>query len=285
MESLVSPSELIELTQHGTNTVIVDCRFSLADPAQGETSYHVAHIPGAVYLHLNRDLSGPVEAGVTGRHPLPDVHALVARLQEVGISSDSTVIAYDADHGAFAARLWWLLRWLGHDAVAVLDGGLARWIAEGHPVVAEVERVQPGRFFAQPRQEMIVPAEAVEEMREREDSRLFDARNEDRFRGENETIDPVAGHIPGARSLPFMQNLAEGRFREREQLRRRFEQALGGVSPKLAVVYCGSGVTACHHVLAAEFAGFKGLRLYPGSWSEWITDPTRPTDLGSESAD
>ncbi len=219
---LITPGDLAGLIELPEKLVIVDCRFSLADSAQGETSYQEAHIPGAVYLHLNRDLSGPIQAGVTGRHPLPSVPALVNRLQEVGISSESTVVAYDADHGAFAARLWWLLRFLGHDSVAVLDGGLARYQAEGYSVTSEVRGVKPGRLLTSPRAEMLVDAEQIEQLRARHDSRLFDARSEDRFRGENETIDAVAGHIPGAHSLPFAGNLSEGRFLPREKLRARF---------------------------------------------------------------
>ncbi len=273
---LIAPADLAGLIEHAEQLVIVDCRFSLADSDQGESDYQTAHIPGAVYLHLNRDLSGPIQPGVTGRHPLPSVPALVNRLQEVGISSDSTVVAYDADHGAFAARLWWLLRFLGHDTVAVLDGGFARYQAERYTVTSEVRDVRRGRLQTSPRADMLIDAEQVEQLRVREDSRLFDARSEDRFRGENETIDSVAGHIPGAHSLPFSGNLSEGRFLDRELLRARFEQALDGIAPEKAAVYCGSGVTACHNLLAAESAGLRGMRLYPGSWSEWITDPRRP---------
>jgi thiosulfate/3-mercaptopyruvate sulfurtransferase len=286
MSPIVSPGELAQLQTGQGKLVVVDCRFSLADPSSGERDYQKAHIPGAVYLHLERDLSGEVEAGVTGRHPLPDAQKLARRLEEVGIASDSTVVVYDADHGAFAARLWWLLRWLGHDDVAVLDGGWANWCAHGFPETQSAPQSLPGnlgpsaKLSIRLRPEMLVDAAEVEEVRVREDARLFDARASDRFRGENETIDPVAGHIPGAHSLPFMNNLHQGKFREPAELRSYFEQALHGVSPGQAVVYCGSGVTACQHLLAFEYAGLSGMRLYPGSWSEWITCESRPIALG-----
>ncbi len=279
--TLVSPAELAELEhQRGSQLAIVDCRFSLADVHAGERAYDQAHIHRAVYAHLDRDLSGRVVPGVTGRHPLPDPKELAARLTALGISNTSTVIAYDDGNGAFAARLWWLLRWLGHDDVAVLDGGIARWIAEGYSLTSELPTIIPHPFHGFPRNEMIAEVSEVDALRQDPRARLFDSRGADRFRGENETIDPVAGHIPGARSLPFMNNVAEGRMRSLAELHTRFQAALGTVPPSQAVVYCGSGVTACQNLLAAEHAGFSGMRLYPGSWSEWITDPSRPVARG-----
>lgn len=280
--TLVSSAELDELVRtRGTSLAIVDCRFSLADTSAGERAYEQAHVPSAVYAHLERDLSDRVIPGVTGRHPLPDPLELAARLSALGVSNASFVVAYDEGNCAFAARLWWLLRWLGHDDVAVLDGGIARWVAEGHPVTAERPTIIPYGFRGSPRPSMVAEASAVDALRSDPSARLFDARSADRFRGDNETLDPIAGHIPGARSLPFMDNLAEGRLRSAAELRARLESALEGASPGKAVVYCGSGVTACQSLLAAEHAGLSGMRLYPGSWSEWITDSARPIARGA----
>lgn len=279
--TLVSPAELAELQRaRGASLSVVDCRFSLADAEQGERAYEQGHIPGAVYAHLDRDLSERVVPGVTGRHPLPDPTWLASRLTALGVSNTSSVVAYDDGNGMFAARLWWLLRWLGHEDVAVLDGGITRWVAEGHPLTSERPTIVPHGFRGFPRSEMLADANAVEAMRQDPKARLFDSRGADRFRGENETIDPVAGHIPGARSLPFMDNVENGRLRSRSELETRFASALGDTSPKDAVVYCGSGVTACQNLLAAEHAGYPGMRLYAGSWSEWITDPSRPVARG-----
>ncbi len=278
---MVSPVELAALqTARGAELAVVDCRFSLADVHAGERAYEQSHLPGAVYAHLDRDLSGKVVPGVTGRHPLPDPGALAARLTALGIGNTSTVVAYDDAGGAFAARLWWLLRWVGHDDVAVLDGGFSRWVAEQYPVSSERSVVVPRPFHTSLRSDMTAAVTEVDALRQKPGVRLFDSRGADRFRGENETIDPVAGHIPGARSLPFPDNLREGRMRPPNELQARFQGALGDTPPEQAVVYCGSGVTACQNLLAAEHAGFSGMRLYPGSWSEWITDPTRPVARG-----
>jgi thiosulfate/3-mercaptopyruvate sulfurtransferase len=281
IRTLVSPAELADLErQHGARLSIVDCRFSLTDVNAGERAYDQAHLHGAVYAHLDRDLSGRVVPGVTGRHPLPEPQSLAARFTALGISNASTVVAYDDGNGAFAARLWWLLRWLGHDDVAVLDGGIARWRSDGYAVTSERPTIVPRGFHGSPRSHMLADASEVDALRQDPSARVFDSRGADRFRGENETIDPVAGHIPGARSLPFMDNVAEGRMRPLGELHARFQAALGDVPPTQAVVYCGSGVTACQNLLAAEHAGFSGMRLYSGSWSEWITDPSRPVARG-----
>ncbi len=278
---LVSPAELAALESNlDAALTLVDCRFSLADASAGERSYEEGHIPGAVYAHLERDMSGPIVPGKTGRHPLPEAEELAKRLGALGIGNGSLVVTYDESNGAFASRLWWLLRWLGHDDVAVLDGGLARWSAEGRPVTNARTTLVAKEFRATPRPELVADVNAVEAARRDPAARLLDARGADRFRGENETMDPVAGHIPGARSLPFLENLVDGRMRPAADLRARFEQALGGVPTDKAVMYCGSGVTACQNLLAAEHAGLSGMRLFPGSWSEWITDPSRPVALG-----
>lgn len=261
---------------------VVDARFSLADPSQGERDYIYRHIPGALYAHLDRDLSGPIVPGRTGRHPLPDPDRLAATFGAWGIDAATQVVAYDGMGGALAAaRLWWLLRWLGHEAVAVLDGGWAAWESEGRPTRAGRETQPPRRFVAQLRPELVVDATKVDAMRLDPAARLLDARGADRFRGENETIDPVAGHIPGARSAPFADNLgADGRFRPPAALRAHYAALLGSVSPERTAVYCGSGVTAAHDLLAMAQAGLDGARLYAGSWSEWITDPGRAVAAG-----
>jgi thiosulfate/3-mercaptopyruvate sulfurtransferase len=267
---LLSPDEVEALTRQGS-CVIVDCRASLSDLAWGARVHAEGHIPGAVHADLVPDLSGPVGDGRRGRHPLPEPQELARRLGAWGIHRDTEVVAYDDAAGAFAARVWWLLRWLGHDAVALLDGGVQAWTDSGRALTRETPAPRPALFEPRVRPELAVDADVVERIRARGDRRLIDARAAERFRGEVEPIDRVAGHIPGARSLPLSDNLAGGRFRSREEIRARFERELEGIRPEHAVAYCGSGVTACHLILAAEYAGLHGIRLYPGSWSEWIS--------------
>ena len=260
---------------------IVDCRFQLADVAWGERQFSVAHIPGAVYAHLDRDLSGP-KTGANGRHPLPDPVALADTFSRLGIANDMQVVAYDQDSGMFASRLWWLLRWMGHDAVALLDGGLAKWTAEGRPVVAsdaDYNAREPVRFTGAPRSGMTVGVSDVEGLAGRRDSLLVDARAPERYRGEVEPLDRVAGHIPGAVNSFFQRNLDErGLLRSPDDLRERWSAVLGDVPVDRVVCYCGSGVQACHNLLALEHAGLHGAKLYPGSWSEWSSDPARPVE-------
>jgi thiosulfate/3-mercaptopyruvate sulfurtransferase len=278
---LISAADLSSLLS-AQRVVIVDCRFSLKDPSLGRKLYDSGHIPGARYADLDRDLSAPVVPGRTGRHPLPDPETLAGRFSGWGIDSDTKVIAYDDAGGAFAARVWWLLAWLGHDDASVLDGGFSAWQAGNHPVQSESPPESTARTFVpHPRPEMIADAEEVERVRERDDHRLLDARDAPRFRGEEEPIDKVAGHIPGARSLPFPSLLESGHFRPAADIRASFAATLGHVPAQNAIAYCGSGVTAAHLVLAAEHAGLGRLRLYPGSWSEWITDPSRPIATGA----
>lgn len=255
--------------------LIVDCRFDLAQPAAGEAAYRAAHIPGAVYAHLDRDLSGPITPR-TGRHPLPDPDRFAATLSGWGVSADTQVIAYDADTGMYAARLWWLLRWVGHRAVAVLDGGFKAWTAAGLPTSTEIPSRPPSHFQARPDREMWLDADQVQQRVQRSDWRLLDARAPERFSGQVEPLDPVAGHVPGARNHPFATNLtSDGRFGAPEELRRRYEQSQAGVADDHTIAMCGSGVTACHLLLAMEVAGKPGARLYAGSWSEWIRNPQR----------
>ncbi len=264
----------------GDDFVVVDCRFKLDDPGWGEREYGAEHIPGAAYAHLDRDLSGP-KNGTNGRHPLPDPAVLASTLGRLGVTSGVQVVAYDQNNGMFASRLWWLLRWMGHDAVAVLDGGFARWTAEGRPVASGVER-QPARSFgASVRTGMVMDADGVARIAHAPGWRLVDARAPERYRGETEPLDKVAGHIPGAANYFFGRNVDEHQtFRTPEELRRQWQEPLHGVDGTRLVCYCGSGVTACHNLLALEHAGITGAKLYPGSWSEWCADPARAVEKG-----
>lgn len=278
---LLSAAELAaRLDQPGLR--ILDCRFVLEDPAYGALHYEQGHIPGARYADLERDLSGPVQKGVTGRHPLPDPARLVERLRAWGIDDDSQVVLYDDGPGAFAARAWWLLAWLGkRDGVFLLDGGLKAWRAADLPLTAERPAVVPGHFGGRPDPSLLVDAEALRRRLDDPQLTLIDARALPRFRGEVEPLDPVAGHIPGARCAAFTDNLdADGRFLPREQLRRRFAGLLDGRPAERLVAYCGSGVTACHNLFALSLAGYPLAPLYAGSWSEWLTDPSRPVATG-----
>lgn len=261
--------------------VIFDCRSELGNPRWGEAQYAAAHLPGAQFLHLERDLSGP-EGMTTGRHPLPDPETLARRLGELGAAPDRQIIAYDQGSGAYAARLWWLARWLGLRAVAVLDGGIAAWQAAGYPLETVRQPPRPGSVVAHVDRDATVDAATVDELRQRAGTLLVDARGAERFAGRNETIDPKAGHVPGARNLPYLGNLGDdGRFLPADALRLRFRTLLGALPPSSLVAMCGSGVTACHHLLALEHAGLGGARLYPGSWSEWIRDERHPIATGS----
>lgn len=261
--------------------VVVDCRFNLMDIGAGRRAYREGHIPGAYYAHLDQDLSGPVSA-TTGRHPLPDPAVLCRTLACWGIGADTQVVAYDAAAGAMAARLWWLLRWLGHAQCAVLDGGLPAWLAAGYPLSREPPEPDCSNcLVAHPDPLAWVDHRYVQASLEGGQAVLVDARAAPRFRGEQEPIDPVAGHVPGAVNLPMEGNLDEsGRFLSQARLRERFAPLLAGRSPAQVLHMCGSGVTACHNLLAMEVAGLHGSRLYAGSWSEWIRDPARPVARG-----
>lgn len=259
---------------------IFDCRHQLSDPEAGARAYAAGHLPGASFLHLDHDLSGP-RTGDNGRHPLPDPWRLAERLAAAGVSGTTQVIAYDDADGMFASRLWWLLRWLGHERVAVLDGGLGHWLAEGRPLVDQPPKVAAGVLPVMLR-DWAVSSETVLANLGNPHFCLIDARSPDRFRGENETLDPVAGHIPGAHNVFFRDNLAaDGRFLPAAELRRLLLAQLAGSDPQQAVLSCGSGVTACHTLLAMEVAGLSGARLYAGSWSEWCSDPARPVTTGA----
>jgi thiosulfate/3-mercaptopyruvate sulfurtransferase len=259
--------------------VVIDCRHDLFKPEAGRADYDRSHIPGARFMQLDRDLSGP-KTGTNGRHPLPDPAVLADKLGAAGVGSATQVIAYDAQDGVNAARLWWLLRWLGHDSVAVLDGGWPKWLRESRPVNAAIPRAATASF--RPRvQAGYVDAQYVLAHLDDPESLLLDARSEARFRGESEPIDPVAGRIPASANRFYRDNLdASGCFRAPAELRSEFEAILGRHAPQHAVHSCGSGVSACHNLLAMEIAGLGGSRLYPGSWSEWCADPARPIARG-----
>ncbi|KFN50346.1 sulfurtransferase [Arenimonas composti] len=261
--------------------VLVDCCFQLADPAAGEAAWRAARLPGARYAHLDRDLSDHSRAAAEGRHPLPEEAGFRRFVAGLGIDPDRQVVAYDAGDGAMAAaRFWWLLKLLGHRAVAVLDGGFARWSAlrlplERTPPPARTEAAAgayPGHFD----RAAIADHAEVQARLQEAPGWLLDARGPERFRGEVEPIDPVAGHIPGARNRPFTANLVDGRFRAPEELRAEFQALLAGRRPDEVVLGCGSGVTACHNLLAMEHAGLPGARVHAASWSGWIADPARP---------
>lgn len=284
MYSTLCPTQLLAAQLQNPGWVIVDARFQLADPEYGHRAYLEGHIPGAVFADLNRDLSDPPGGG-RGRHPLPAVDAIAAFLGRLGIDRSRQVIVYDDSDGMYASRLWWMLRWLGHDAVAVLDGGFAKWTAENRPLSSDEPKRETATFIPSVRHEMLVTATDVERMRLDPTRMLVDSRAPDRYRGENETIDPVAGHIPGARNRFFKLNVdGSGVFLEPDALRAQFESVLGGCAAAESVFYCGSGVTACHNLLALEHAGMHDARLYAGSWSEWISDPGRPVAVGDDAA-
>jgi thiosulfate/3-mercaptopyruvate sulfurtransferase len=281
LAQLLSPSQLqVRLNQ--PRLVILDCRFALDDPGYGARSYGEGHIPGAQFADLERDLSGPILKGVTGRHPLPEASQLLERLRAWGISQDSDVVLYDDGPGAFAARAWWLLAWLGkRDGVYLLDGGLKAWKDAGLPLDSNVPSLPRGNFSGQPDQRLLLDAQQLQQRLGNSALTLLDARALPRFRGEVEPLDPVAGHIPGAQCAVFTDNLgSDGRFLPAAQLQQRFAALLGDKPVESLVAYCGSGVTACHNLFAMSLAGYPLAPLYAGSWSEWITDPTRPVAIG-----
>jgi thiosulfate/3-mercaptopyruvate sulfurtransferase len=279
--TLVSTSELATRLDDA-NWVVCDCRHDLVDTEAGRRAYAESHIPGARFVHLDDDLSAP-KTGRNGRHPLPDPKRFERRLGELGISNASQVVGYDASGGYYAARLWWMLRWLGHEAAAVLDGGWQAWSRAGLPVTRALPPVHPALFRRGTPLAQRVTAEEIAGRLGQSRTELLDARAPNRYRGENETLDPVAGHIPGAANRFFQSNLdPAGHFKPAAALRQEFAELLGGSAPGQITHYCGSGVTACHNLLAMEIAGLCGSRLYPGSWSEWVSDPSRPVACGNE---
>jgi thiosulfate/3-mercaptopyruvate sulfurtransferase len=262
--------------------LILDCRFALDDPAYGRRSYAAGHIAGAQFADLERDLSGPIHKGISGRHPLPEPAQLLARLRAWGLNDNSTVVLYDDGPGTFAARAWWLLAWLGkRDGVYLLDGGLQAWREAGFDLTPALSNPAPGDFDGQADARLLVDAGQLQQRLSDPQLTLLDARALPRFRGEVEPLDPVAGHIPGAHCVPCSDNLdSSGRFLPTPQLRQRFAAQLGERPASELVAYCGSGVTACHNLFALCLAGYPLAPLYAGSWSEWITDPARPVATG-----
>ena len=280
--TLVQPEELAGLLRDAPEALVLcDCSFDLADHGAGQRAYEAGHIAGAVYLPLEDVLSG-VKTGRNGRHPLPEREALAAHMAALGVSQATQVVAYDAANGMFAARLWFLMRWLGHAAVAVLDGGLAGWRAAGQGVETLVPRPRlRGDCVVRPSLVPTMDYDAARAASEAAEHLIVDARAPDRFRGENETLDPVGGHIPGARNRFFRDNLEGNRFKAPDVLRAEFAALLGDLPPTAVIAQCGSGVTACHNLLAMEVAGLHGAALYPGSWSEWSAQPNAPIARGA----
>lgn len=254
--------------------VVVDCRFALADPSLGRAQYLTAHIPGAVYAHLDEDLSS-VPVTDNGRHPLPSPAQMATLFTHLGIGEMTQVVVYDANNGAYAARLWWMLHYMGHTAVAVLDGGWQAWQAANFATQSGEETNEPALFTGSPNRQMLVIVDDVQSQ-----PLLVDSREPARYRGEEEPIDPAAGHIPGAVNYFYQQHWEDGRYRAPEQIRQDLEAVLGDVPPEQATFYCGSGVTACVNLLAMKHAGLGNGRLYVGSWSEWVSDPQRPQAQG-----
>jgi len=279
VQALISAAQLLRRIDE-PDLVIVDCRHDLSQVEAGRVAYLAGHLPGAVFLHLDDDLSGP-KTGTNGRHPLPDAARLAQRLGEEGIGPGSHVVAYDGSGGIYAARLWWLLRWLGLGTVQVLDGGVAAWQAAGGSMTTTLPAISPTRLEARLQPGLTVDVDTVLANLDRQEFVVIDARAPGRFAGEGETIDPVAGHIPGARNRFFQHNLAaDGTFKPAETLRAEWTTVLAGLDARDVVHQCGSGVTACHNLLALDVAGLAGGRLYPGSWSEWCASPARPVARG-----
>ena len=277
--TLISTADLDQI-KAVKNVRIFDCRFQLADKEAGRRAFQSAHIPGAQYVHLDDDLSGPIIPGQTGRHPLPTAAKAAQRFGAWGISNGDQVVVYDDKKGAIAARMWWMLRWLGHEAVAVLEGGWQAWEGAGLAVSDEVVSPMPATFEAKVREELVATVEEVDRERLNAEFAIVDSRAAVRYRGEQEPIDPVAGHVPGAINLPFPENWqADGNMKSAEELAARFADL---PEPQKTIFYCGSGVTACHNLLAYQHAGLGEARLYPGSWSEWIVDEARPVASGEE---
>jgi thiosulfate/3-mercaptopyruvate sulfurtransferase len=284
-DTLIDTAQLalfIASTPPDPNLLVLDCRHELTQPEWGDRIYAEGHIPGSIRAHLDRDLSGPVTPS-TGRHPLPDAAKFAETLGRWGVDRDVQVVAYDQGSSAYAARAWWMLRRAGHERVAVLDGGFAAWHEAGLPVSREPGKRAPRAFVARPSGRAPLTAAEVQQALAESAISLVDARGADRFAGQNETIDAVAGHVPGATNRPFARNVdSRGRFLPAAELRRQWSDTLAGRRPEDVVTMCGSGVTACHHLLALEIAGLSGGRLYPGSWSEWIRDPARPVARGED---
>ncbi len=272
--TLISAADLANHLRD-TDMVIFDCRHDLMKPGAGAHAYAEGHVPGARFADTDRDLAGE-KNGQNGRHPLPDAQAFMEWLGRNGVGSSKQVVAYDNVGSSSAARLWWMLQWVGHERVAVLDGGWEAWVKADLPVVTDTPPVAPSQFAGKPRGNWVSVGDVLRNLQTNE-LVLVDARAPERYKGLTEPIDPVAGHIPGARNRLYKDNLLpDGRFKPGQQLRQEFTALLSGTAPDHIVHQCGSGVSACHNLLAMEVAGLSGSRLYPGSWSEWVADPSRP---------
>ena len=277
--TLIEAEELASIIDR---CVIVDCRHDLTDPDAGPAAYAAGHLPRAWFMHQDTDLAGP-KNGRNGRHPLPERDALRRQLEAIGLSDDTQLVTYDDQGGMYAVRLWWLASWLGHRAVAVLDGGLSAWTRAGFPVTRDVPQAEHGHLSERESLVATFDANSVQANISTRDRLLIDARKPERYRGDVEPMDPVAGHIPGARNRAYQENLrADGRFKPPEVLRQEFDDLLAGRPAEEVIHQCGSGVTACHNILAMELSGLRGSALYPGSWSEWCADPARPVATGAE---
>ncbi len=283
-ETIISADALSDIVKNaGPDCIIVDCRFSLANANWGLGEYQHSHIPDAVYAHVNEDLSGPVIPGKTGRHPLPDTEKFLAWVQKMGISNETQVIAYDQAGGGYAARLWWLMQWIGHKAVAVLDGGWAAWQKAGLHADDSVPHTKTKVYTPSFRHDLIVDVNKVGQWACDHKHTVVDSREARRYDGIEELIDPVAGHIPGAINKPFAENInPDGTWKSISELRARFTSLLKDTTCDEIAFYCGSGVTACHNVLAFRHAGLGVAKLYPGSWSEWILDESRGIETEGE---
>jgi thiosulfate/3-mercaptopyruvate sulfurtransferase len=278
MHTTLISTDVLASYLDNSSWLIADCRYNLKDEQWGHAQYLASHIPGAVFVSLAHDLAGP-RTGSNGRHPLPAPDAMGATFGRLGIGDHIQVIAYDQDAGAYASRLWWMLRYMGHDAVAVLDGGFAKWMREGRPVRGGEEKRSADVFTPALRREMRLTVDDVMAHLGDPSVLLVDARSPERFEGQPDPLDNVPGHIPGARNRSYRHNISqEGTMRPAGELKAEFERVIGERSPSEAVMYCGSGVTACHNLLAMEHAGLQGARLFAGSWSEWEADPKRPVE-------
>lgn len=277
--TLIGPDELAEAIDR---CLVLDCRHELTDGGAGRRAYDESHIPGARFVSMDDDLSGP-KTGLTGRHPMPPREQVRALLESLGLSDDRQLVLYDASGGGMAGRLWWMARWIGHEAVAVLDGGLPAWRKAGYPVTDEVPAARPGRLTLRAPLATLVDAAETGRAAAAADRLVVDARAAERYRGEVEPFDPVAGHIPGSVNRPWGFNVREdGRFKPAPVLRAEFEKLLAGRPASAVVNSCGSGVSACHNLLAMTHAGLPGAALYAGSWSEWVADPARPVATGPQ---
>ena len=274
MYTSIIEAEILNQHLNDPNWIVFDCRYNSLNKEDGFTQYLEAHIPGARYAHMDKDLSGPIIPGQTGRHPFPNANIFTKQLQKWGVNQSSQVVVYDASHGALAARLWFMLRYLGHEKVAVLNGGYNNWLKQKFPTIADLPNIKLGNFENNIQKELLASLSSVVKISKSNDACLIDSRAANRYRGETEPLDPIAGHIPGAENYPFSENVdSDAMWKTQAEIKARFKNLS---KEKEMIFYCGSGVTACHNILALHYAEIAEAKLYPGSWSEWIVDPQRP---------